>query len=122
MKRTECKTEQEFKMWYIASILRAQYEEVFCIETEETVRGFPDVMCIKKDGRVVFFEFKYTDAKKIEFKPSQSAFYKAHPKLNIWVIAYKAKTDEIIEFPVWDMSTREGDKRYYMDSKNRVAI
>lgn len=122
MKRTDCKTEQDFKKWYIASVLQKQYEYVFCIETEETVKGFPDVMCLTKTGKAVFYEFKYTQTKKIKFQSTQPAFYKAHGKMDIWVVAYKAVTDEVIEFPVWDMSALKGERRFYLNSKNLEVV
>ena len=38
----------------------------FCIETEETVKGFPDVMFIDNDTKKTWFaEFKFTKTGKI---------------------------------------------------------
>lgn len=122
MKFSDCKTEQAFKMLYVKTVLKPIYQYVFCIETEETIKGFPDVMCITKEGKVRFFEFKYTHSNKIKFQPTQPAFYRQCPDLDVWVIAYKAKTDEIVEFPVWDMSTKKGEKKYFLDERAEVQL
>lgn len=118
----ECKTEQQFKMLYIKNELVPVYRHVFCIETEETVKGFPDVMCITHDGGVRFFEFKYTKSDRIKFQPTQPAFYRKYTDLDVWVVAYKAKTDRIVQFPVWDMSTTEGERRYHLNEKAEVQL
>lgn len=91
-KFTKCKSEQEFKMSYLKEIANPAYYR-FCIETEETVQGFPDVMEINREtSECCFMEFKFTKTGKIKFQPSQPAFYKAHWELNIVIVAYNAKT------------------------------
>ena len=41
----DCKTEQPFKIRYIANNFgKLKHTKAFCIETEETVAGFPDVI------------------------------------------------------------------------------
>lgn len=74
----DCSSEQEFKMEWIRHH-RKEYARVWCIETEETAGGFPDVLCIKKDGRAELYEFKKAKAgDAIEFEPTQPAFFMAN--------------------------------------------
>lgn len=96
----KCKTEQEFKMEYIRQELRDGNHEVFCIETEETVKGFPDVLSIdKRNGVAVLYEFKRAKGNGyIEFEPSQPAFYRSHPKLYIYVVALNPKENVVHKF------------------------
>lgn len=119
---SKCKNEQQFKMLYVNKILKPQYKYVFCIETEETVKGFPDVMCINALNRVEFYEFKYTKTDRIKFQATQPSFYKAHKDLSIWVVSYKEKTNEVVEFPVWDMSTVKGERKFYINNKAEVRV
>lgn len=125
---SDCKNEQQFKMKYIKNVLRLQFEKVFCIETEETVKGFPDVMCLTGKGEDIpqafFYEFKYSNAQgKIKFQPTQPAFYKANNAvMNIWIVAYNKKTNSVVGFPVWDMSSVKGERKYYMNEKAEVQL
>lgn len=125
---SDCKNEQQFKMKYIKTILKPQFEKVFCIETEETVKGFPDVMCLAGEEwaipRAFFYEFKYSNAQgKIKFQPTQPAFYKANNAvMGIWIVAYNKKTNEVVEFPVLDMSSVKGERRFYMNEKAEVQL
>lgn len=102
LKRTEdyakCQNEQQFKMLWLK---RNQNPNTyfFCIETEETVKGFPDVMSVCRDTtKSIFFEFKFTKTGKIKFQPTQPAFYKAHSDMNIWIVAFNRKTGNVHEF------------------------
>lgn len=105
---SDCKDEQQFKMKYIREVLKPQFERVFCIETEETVKGFPDVMCLESSTkpflltRASFFEFKYSNAQgKIKFQPTQPSFYRANNEvMHIMVVAYNKKTNKVHEFTV----------------------
>jgi len=125
---SDCKDEQQFKMKYIREILEPQFDDVFCIETEETVKGFPDVMClscmVKESASLCnFFEFKFSDRQgKIKFQPTQPAFYRKHEKMNIWIVAYNQKTGKVEEFPVWDISTKKGERRFYLNEKAEVQL
>lgn len=102
LKRTEdyakCQNEQQFKMLWLK---RNQNPNTyfFCIETEETVKGFPDVMSVcRETTKSIFFEFKFTKTGKIKFQPTQPAFYKIHSDMNIWIVAYNAKTKTLHQF------------------------
>ncbi len=97
---SKCQNEQQFKMAWLKQQEGRGYTR-FCIETEETVKGFPDVLEINKfKSTCSFYEFKYTKTGKIKFQPTQPAFYKAHPELRIQVVAYNAKTGMVHEFDV----------------------
>lgn len=96
-----CLDEQSFKIEYLKKAVNRKGYTSFCIETEETVKGFPDVMNIeKKTGLVHFQEFKYVRNNKIQFQPSQPAFYKAHPEMIIYVVAFDRKKQFIYVFDV----------------------
>ena len=71
----------------------------FCIETEETVKGFPDVLRIDNtDKTVTLIEFKFTKTGKIKFQPTQPAFYKKYYHLPVKIVAYNAKTKYLHQF------------------------
>jgi len=106
---SKCTTEQQFKMSYIKKELHYYTDsslKVFCIETEETVHGFPDVMtlyCCKKEHTnfARFYEFKISNMNgKIKFQPTQPAFYKNNMDMSITVIALNKKTGRVHTFPV----------------------
>ena len=90
MKYSQCKTEQQFKMEWIRRH-KKEYVAVFPIETEETVKGFPDVLAIHAINNAeqipYFLEFKKARNGVVEFQPTQPAFYKANPNLFIYMIA-----------------------------------
>lgn len=118
---SKCKNEQEFKMLFLKSATNKNQFYTFCIETEETVKGFPDVLCIEKTtDKVSFEEFKYTKTGKIKFQPTQPAFYKKYFTLPVIVIAYNAKTDKVHTF----MTNKLFDKNspYYMNEKVEVDL
>ena len=78
---------------------KKEYVALFPIETEETVKGFPDVLGVYeidfRKQQPCFLEFKKARNGFIHFQPTQPAFYKANPKLFIYVVSlveYEAKT------------------------------
>ena len=119
----KCQNEQQFKVRYVNKVLRKLYPTVFCIETEETVSGFPDVLCLQKNSKAVFYEFKFSNAQgKIKFQPTQPAFYRLHSDLDIWVVALNNKTKEAVVFPVWDISSKKDERRFYINEKAEVQL
>lgn len=117
---SNCQNEQQFKMQWL-KINKFPEISTFCIETEETVAGFPDVLCIDKETKQAYFlEFKFTKSGKIKFQPTQPAFYKKHYYLPIKVIAYNAKTQTVHyimkENLFWEDST------YKMNAKAEVDL
>lgn len=97
-KYAKCKDEQSFKMMYLKETESRDYT-TFCIETEETVKGFPDVICISnEDKTVTLIEFKFTKTGKIKFQPTQPAFYKKYYHLPVKIVAYNAKTKCLHQF------------------------
>jgi len=88
-------TESEYKKQVFARWKKEKkFKKVFCIESEETVPGFPDVIA-SKDGNEnwIFYEFKASDYRGvIKFKKSQPAFYNRHHSIQIVVMAYNNKT------------------------------
>lgn len=134
MKYEDCKTEQAFKMLWIKEH-RKEFMELFCIETEETVKGFPDVLGIRgtdvmdKEFNFVakvqtpcFFEFKLAKRGRIKFQPTQPAFYKAHKELDISVVSlaeYKGKY-YVVGFPV--SALFEDNGAFELDGMNEVDL
>ena len=124
LKRTEdyakCQNEQQFKMLWLK---RNQNPNTyfFCIETEETVKGFPDVMSVcRETTKSIFFEFKFTKTGKIKFQPTQPAFYKAHSDMNIWIVAYNAKTKTLHHFEKNELF--KAGNVYEMNDKSEVDL
>lgn len=118
-KYAKCTDEQSFKMMWLKENQSGEHYR-FCIETEETVKGFPDVMEINKRSSVTcFFEFKFTKTGKIKFQPTQPAFYKSHPEMTIYIIAYNAKTKNLHLFQS-GLLFREG--AYKMNEKAEVDL
>ena len=119
-KYVNCKNEQEFKMMYLKENKDKDWYD-FCIETEETVKGFPDVMLIEKQSRVcIFYEFKFTKTGKIKFQPTQPSFYKKYCHLPIKVIAYNAKTLTVHYIMKEDLFRESG--AYKMNEKAEVDL
>lgn len=74
-------------------------DKVYCIETEETEPGFPDVMLRNSAGGYEFYEFKVSDANGvIKFKRSQPAFYRRNKGMNVTIIAYSNAKGETVTF------------------------
>lgn len=126
MKRMEygdCTDEQGFKMRYIGGVLSKVYGGVFCIETEETVHGFPDVMCLHYRPYMNvagFFEFKRSDSSGvIHFEPTQPAFYRRNPDMDIDIIALDSGTGEVHRFP---SSQLFEDGQYRIDAGGTVHL
>lgn len=97
-----CKEEQDFKKLYIVSEIKKKYQgtvqKIFNIETEETIAGFPDAMELLIDStiRAHFYEFKFSDRRgNIKFQPTQPAFYKMNPEMEICVIAYNCASKRV---------------------------
>lgn len=118
---SKCKNEQEFKMFFIKSAPNKKDFYMFCIETEETVKGFPDVLCIHKETDLASFEeFKYTKTGKIKFQPTQPAFYKKYGTMPIIIIAYNAKTDKVHTFMTNELFMKASS--YYMNERAEVDL
>lgn len=99
---SDCKDEQEFKKLYCVKEIKKGYQDtvqkIFNIETEETVAGFPDVMELLIDStiRAHFYEFKFSDRRgNIKFQPTQPAFYKRNPEMEICVVAYNCVSKRV---------------------------
>lgn len=99
----KCRDEQAFKKLYCNTKLRqkeCKNQKIFCIETEETIAGFPDVMELLTGDMfplvLHFYEFKASDRYgNIEFQPTQPAFYKSNEDLKVLVVAYNRKSQRV---------------------------
>ena len=134
MKYEECKTEQAFKMEWIRRN-KVRYIAVFPIETEETVKGFPDVLGIRETGVMdkelnviakvqtpCFMEFKLAKRGRIKFQPTQPAFYKAHKELDISVVSLAEYYGKyyIVDFPVSALFEKNGS--FELNEMNEVDL
>lgn len=134
MKYEECKTEQAFKYEWIKRH-KGDYLKLFCIETEETVKGFPDVLGIRETGvmdkelNVVakvqtpcFMEFKLAKRGRIKFQPTQPSFYKAHKELDISVVSLAEYYGKyyIVDFPVSALFEKNGS--FELNEMNEVDL
>jgi hypothetical protein len=91
--------EQRYKMGLVKK-LRKESRAVFCIETAETEKGFPDVLRILGDGRAVFIETKVSDRHGvIGFQRSQPLFYRRHGNLAITVHAWDCRSGQEVTMP-----------------------
>ena len=85
--KKQFKTEAEFKRDFV-EVLRKAGGTLFCIETEETEPGFPDVLDIK-GGKAVLYEMKLANKKGIfKMQKTQPLFYKKHQNLQIYVVIW----------------------------------
>lgn len=122
----DCDNEQQFKMSIVKNIFKDIFDCVFCIETEETVQGFPDVMCLYKNinggTSAFFYEFKYSNKSgKIKFQPTQPAFYKKYENImQIIIVAYDQRTKTAVKFDSSCLFDKESP--YYMNEKAEVQL
>lgn len=121
-----CLNEQHFKKLYIATRMKKEKsnQKIFCIETEETVAGFPDVMetytiSAGSCTQAFFYEFKISDkGGSIKFQPTQPAFYKKNSELPIEVVAYNRQSKRVHVFSTNELFNRESP--YYIKRQNGV--
>lgn len=93
-----CRNEQDFKRTW-ANNNKLFWKKIFCIETEETIAGFPDVMLLDMDNRVYFLEFKIADKNgRFKFQSTQPAFYRQNKDLPISVIVLDKTKESYIHF------------------------
>ena len=124
----KCKDEQAFKKLYCNKYLKVtsrmlSTQKVMCIETEETIAGFPDVielMTYKQNTTIKFFEFKISDARgDIKFQPSQPAFYKNNQELSISVIAYNRLSQRVHVFSTNEIFDKHSP---YYSASGRISL
>lgn len=123
----KCLNEQQFKTDFIKE-QKKEYPDhkYFCIETEETVKGFPDVMETVKDDAedcniAFFYEFKISDSDgRIKFQPTQPSFYRKNPELNIQVFALHKGTDRVHVFNAAELFDKNSP--YFMNEYARVDL
>lgn len=91
------RTEKEFSRWLVAQ-LRKHFNTVFSIETEETVKGFPDIMIMPTLNKTVFMELK-VGLKDIQLQHTQLAFAKRHKEMSIGLCIFNQDTGSIYFLP-----------------------
>ena len=96
--KTQYKNEAEFKRDFVEA-LREIGGTLFCIETEETEPGFPDVLEIN-GAESVLYEMKITDRHGIfKMQKSQPRFYKMYPNLKIYVVVWDNGMHNYLSIP-----------------------
>ena len=96
--KTQYKNEAEFKKDFV-ELLKSTGSTVFCIESEETVPGFPDVLEIK-GGNTCLYEMKITDRHGIfKMQKTQPRFYKMYPTLKIYVVIWDNGMHNYLSIP-----------------------
>lgn len=118
------KDEQELKMWFMKNRFGTLKGDIysFCIETEETCAGFPDVMVTdKRTSETTFYEFKHShDSNSVKFRPAQPAFYRKHDKMNIYIIAYNSRSGIVHMFTPEEMFDESSP--YFMSENGTVNL
>lgn len=129
-----CINEEAFKQLYICKNAEERVT-FFCIETEATIVGFPDVIKIRtpdlygeriKPGMFSlnncdFLEFKISNKKGIiKFKPTQPAFYKKNEKINTHVVAFNRVSNMVHIFPTETTFIKESC--YYSNLQNEINL
>ena len=127
-----CINEQDFKKLYCAYEIKGSAEhrikgevkqKIFCIETEETIAGFPDVMELltyNGETTVKFLEFKISDKSgNIKFQPTQPAFFKSNSELNIRVVAYNRASKRVHVFRTNEIFDKESP---YYTTTGRISL
>lgn len=92
------KNEQQFKMKFIEkSTERGAFgDKYFCIETEETEPGFPDVMKLTYENKASFFEMKLADSEdNFKVQRTQPLFYLNHRDLDITILVWSNKRNKM---------------------------
>lgn len=86
------RNEQDFKNAWLGKLRRSgAYLDVFEVENEEKVPGFPDVLCIRNDGRAEFHEMKLADKNgRFKMERTQPRFYARYLHLSIYVVVWCA--------------------------------
>lgn len=80
-------------MWIIGDD-KKRYKDVLAIEN--TVEpGMPDLLIIDRKDKATFVEVKYARRGIITFKRTQIPWYRRHCNLNIIILAYNDKTQNI---------------------------
>jgi len=84
-------TEKQIEPDIIKELLRV-FPEVFPIESEETVRGFPDILAESTENTAYHFELKVVHPDgTVRFERSQPVFYRRNWRLNILCLLYQDK-------------------------------
>jgi hypothetical protein len=69
----------------------------FCVESPDTMRGFPDVLAISDRGRYQLYELKVSDNKGfIKFERTQPLFYKKHDGVHALVVAWDVPLKQVV--------------------------
>ena len=115
--------ESQFKKKY-ETILRKdkeRYKDV--IEIENTVEpGMPDLIVIDHKDRSYFVEVKYARRGTITFKKTQIPWYRRHRHLNIIIVAYNDKTQNIHEIDSSVLLMKADSNSYKLEDESNYKI
>ena len=103
--KSQYKNEAEFKRDFV-ELLRESGGTPFCIESEETEPGFPDVLEIY-EGMASLYEMKITDRHGIfKMQKTQPLFYKTYPNLKIYVVIWDNGMHNYLSVPAKTIADR----------------
>lgn len=92
-------TEKEFASKIVAE-LKKYTQTVFQIESEETVKGFPDILYCVRPHVFAFFELKIINNSVLKLQKTQLVFAKKHGKnMKISLLAYDNNTKGFYYIP-----------------------
>ena len=118
-------SEAEFKATTCAAWRKTgKYARVFFIETEETEKGFPDVIATDviacDTNSLHLYEFKVSDLKgRIKFQKDQPRFYLKNKILNVQIVALDNRNGETHIFPA---SALFAEGKYKINEKQEVYL
>lgn len=112
--------ESQFKKKYMA-LVKQNYKEVLAIEN--TVEpGMPDLIVVDTKDRSFFVEMKYARRGVITFKKSQIPWYKRHSHLNIIVVAYNDKTQNIHEIDATVITLKAQSVTFKLEDESNYKL
>ena len=123
------KDEQEFKMYWIEQKkkeIKTKFPNrtfsIFCIETNSTVKGFPDVLVDIDTMQTMYYEFKISDKDGyIKFEKTQLPFYKKNSRMHIAVVAFNKKDNYQYSFPVTSLLAKDSELKVDLTTR-RVKL
>ena len=100
-KYSACRNELEFKKKNLKDWFSNKKFFSFCIETAQTIWGFPDVLVFDREQEKTYYiEYKFTNTGIIKFQPTQIAFFKKYKGLGVICISYNKKNKNVYVFDV----------------------
>ena len=113
-------TEQAFKMDFIRRVKALKKCFPFAVETEETIKGFPDVLIISKARETSLVECKISKRGYIHFQSTQFAFFRKYAELDIHILAWNALTEQVHYFSAASLLDKKSV--YFADGMQNIDL